>query len=63
MGEVLFWPIQLARLSFNQVSRVRFLAGLQGIENSFGSKMVECFVLITSKVSGEGDFRSVTVFC
>ena len=44
-GEVLFWPIQLARSSFNQVSRVRYLAGLQGIVNSFGNRMLRAYYL------------------
>ena len=50
----------LARSSFNQGSRVLFPAGLQGIVNLRGAGI--CFVIITGKVSWEGDVQPVTIW-
>ena len=50
----------LAHSSFNQGSRVRFLAGSQRIVNLFGTGMPHEYYYTCGKVglSGEGDIRS-----
>ena len=52
MGKSSLVPIQLACLSVNQVSQVRFPAGSQG---------VVCLVKMTGNVSGEDNIGSVTI--